>query len=164
MATEKMNDSVLGNGDIYFSGSQRAWVCFRKEFAPTQGRVLVLAGISGGGVPQHQRDLYREIEAWYPVGVHEVNESIRGEIESDEGPRRWLPPRVVPDQRQLTALRNWMPPDQIATRLQLLRIDLRHPFPLPAKWILTYQFDPNKPVWYIRIGEDNHVEWCGLGD
>jgi hypothetical protein len=21
-----------------------------------------------------------------------------------------------------------------------------------------------EPVWYVRIGEDFHVEWCGLGD
>ncbi|HKZ54767.1 MAG TPA: hypothetical protein VJ123_04750 [Anaerolineales bacterium] len=163
-AAEKIPDPVLGDGDIFFSGSKRAWACFRKEFAPTKSRILVVASVVGGSVPQHQRELYREIESRYPEGAQGVHDAIRREVESDEGLRKWLPPRHILDTRQLEALRNWMPPDQISTRLQLLRIDLRHPFPLPAKWILTYQFGPNKPVWYARIGEDFHVEWCGLGD
>jgi hypothetical protein len=164
MATERITDPVLGEDAVFFGGGDRAWISFEREFAPVDARVLVLTARRDGGVPQQQRNLYREIEAWYPKGVEEVHKAIRREIESNDGLRKWLPPDFVPNQQQLQALRNWMPPEQIPNRLRLLRIDLRHPFPLPAKWVLTYQFDPNQPVWYVRIGEDLTVEWCGLGD
>jgi len=124
---------VLGEGAIFYGGSERAWASFNKEFAPTNSRVLVVASIVNRGVPQHQREPYREVETWSPTGVQEVHDAIRREIESDEG------------------LRKWLPPNQIPNRLQLFRIDIRRPFHPPAKWILTDQFEPNKPVWYVRI-------------
>jgi hypothetical protein len=97
-------------------------------------------------VPQSQRDLYQEIEAWYPIGVREVFEAVRHEVERDE------------------VLMKWLPPEQIPNRLELKTLNIRIPFTPPAKAVLEYRFDPDKPVWYVRIGENFHVEWCGLGD
>ena len=122
------------------------WASFKKEFAPTKSRVVVLASVVNGSVPQAQRDLYREIEAWYPNGVQEVFEAVRREVEKEE------------------VLKKWLPPVQIPNRLRLIAMNIRYPFRPPARCVLEYQFDPNKPVWYVRIGEDYHVEWCGLGD
>jgi len=155
---------VLGEGAIFYGGSERAWASFNKEFAPTNSRVLVVASIVNRGVPQHQRELYREVETWYPTGVQEVHAAIRREIESDEGVRKWLPPHSVPSRDQLERLRKWLPPDQVPNRLKLITMNIRIPFNPPAKCVLIYRSDPDEPVWYVRIGEDFHVEWCGLGD
>ena len=164
MATESITDPVLGEGEIFFPGKKEAWATFKKEFPPTNSRVLILASAVNGSVPQAQRDLYRELEDWYPSGVQEAHAAIRREIESDEGVRKWLPPDTDLSRDQLERLRNWLPPDQVAKRLQLIRMDIRIPFTPPAKCVLTYRSDPNEPVWYVRVGEDFHVEWCGLGD
>lgn len=164
VATERITDPVLGDGAILFGGGEGAWASFKREFGPTRNRVSILASIVNGSVPQHQRELYREIEAWYPIGVQEIFEAIRHELEDDEVLRSWLPPGSDPSPQQLEVLRNMLPPDQVADRLQLIGIDIRYPFLVPGKCILRYQFDRNEPDWIVRIGEDFHVEWCGLGD
>ena len=164
MATEMLTDPVLGDGDLFFGRGERAWASFKKEFGPTKSHVSILASVVNGSVPQHQRDLYWEIEAWYPKGVQEVFEAIRREIEDDEVLRSWLPPGHVPSRQQLEVLRNMLPSDQVANRLQLIGIDVRYPFLQPGKCVLRYQFDRNEPDWIVRIGEDFQVEWAGLAD
>jgi hypothetical protein len=59
MATERLADPILGEGEIFFPGKEKAWATFKKEFPPTNSRVLVLASVVKGSVPQAQRDLYR---------------------------------------------------------------------------------------------------------
>ena len=146
MVPEKLTDPVLGDeGKIYGTGDRRESI-FTKEFGPTKSRVLVLVDVVNGSVPQVQRDLYREVEAWYPKGVHEVFEAIRREVEKDE------------------VLKKWLPVHQIPTLLQLRIINLRYPFRPPAKCVLEYRFDPDAPEWYVVISEDYHVEACGLKD
>lgn len=146
MAQEKIIDPVLGeNGRFYGKGEHESGF-FTKEFSPTKGQVVILVNVVNGSVPQAQRDLYREIEAWYPTGVHQVFKAIRHEVEQD------------------TVLRKWLPPDQIPTLLRLIAINIRYPFQPPAKCVLEYQFDSNAPVWYVRLAEDYQIEWCGLGD
>ncbi|OGO41488.1 MAG: hypothetical protein A2W36_06820 [Chloroflexi bacterium RBG_16_58_14] len=146
MVTEKITDPVLGDEGRLFGGAEPGWVSFKKEFAPTKARVLILASFVNGSVPQAERDLYREIEAWYPQGVYEAYEAILRKV------------RENPAATELTSL------EEIQNRLQLIKIDIRIPLPRPATCVLIYRFDPNAPVWYVRIGEDYHVEWCGLGD
>jgi len=146
MATEAIADPLLGDEGRVLGKGDGAWASFKREFAPTKSRVSVLVNVVSGSVPQAQRDLYREIEAWYPKGVQEIFEGVRREVEQDD------------------VLKKWLPPEQIANRLQLIILDIRYPFPLPGKCVLTYRFDPNKPDWIVTIAEDYHVEWCGLGD
>jgi hypothetical protein len=136
MENDRISDPVLGEGEILFGRGEGAWATFEKEFPPTKSRVLVLASVVNGSVPQAQRDLYREIEAWYPKGVQEVLEGVRREVEKDE----------------------------VQNRLQLIKINIRIPFERPVKCVLDYQFDPNAPGWYVVISEDYHVESCGLLD
>jgi len=146
MATAWISDPVLGEGEVFFGGQEGSWVAFEKEFAPTKSRVIVLANVVKGMVPQSQRDLYREIEAWYPQGVREIYEAILRKVKED------------PDASELTSL------EEIQIRLQLMALNIRYPFRPPARCIFEYTFDPNAPKWFVRIGEDSHVEWCGLGD
>jgi len=146
MATEKIKDPVLGDGAILFGSGAGAWGTFEREFAPTKSRVLILASIVEGGVPQAERDLYREIESWYPKGVQEVFQAVRDEVEKDE------------------VLRKWLPRDQIPTRLKLMKLDLRMPIGLARRFGLRYRFDPDKPDWIVTITENYQVDWCGLAD
>lgn len=146
MGTERILDPVLGEGDVYFSGSARAWATFKREFAPTGGRVSILVNVVNDSVPPHQHDLYHKVEAWYPEGVNEVYDAIFRKVKED------------PAATELTSLA------EIENRLELIALNIRYPFRPPAKCILEYTFDPNAPKWYVRIGEDFHVEWCGMGD
>ena len=146
MAQFNLTDPVLGDEGRVLGAGERMGASFKKEFGPTKSRVSILASVVNGSVPQAQRDLYREIEAWYPKGVQEVLEGVRREVEKDE------------------VLKKWLPPDEIQNRLQLIKINIRIPFERPVKCVLDYQFDPNAPGWYVVISEDYHVESCGLLD
>jgi len=146
MATESIADPVLGDEGRVLGGGEPVWASFKREFGPTTSRISVLARVVNGSVPQAQRDLYREIEAWYPQGVREIYEAILRKVKED------------PDASELTSL------EEIQIRLQLMALNIRYPFRPPARCIFEYTFDPNAPKWFVRIGEDSHVEWCGLGD
>jgi hypothetical protein len=146
MMTAKITDPFLGDeGEVFGTGDPAAGI-FKVVFGPTKGRVLVLVDLIDGAVPQVQRDLYREVENWYPGAVPEIYGAILRKVTSD------------PAARELTSQ------EEIQNRLQLTAVDIRYPFRPPAKCILEYKFDPNAPKWFVRIGEDFHVEWCGLGD
>lgn len=146
MATENITDPVLGDEGRVLDRGDPGSASFKKVFPPTESIVSILVNLVDGDVPEHQRDLYREVEAWYPSGVHEVLESVRREVEKDE------------------VLKQWLPPEQIPGLLQLMAINIRYPFPLPGKCTLRYRFDRNRPDWIVTIGEDFHVEWSGLAD
>ena len=146
MATETISDPVLGDAGRVFGRGERAWASFEREFALAKSPVSILVNVVQGRVPQHQHDLYREIESWYPQGVHEIHDAILRKVKEN------------PAATELTSL------EEIRNRLQLIALNIRYPFRPPAKCILEYKFDPNAPKWFVRIGEDLHVEWCGLGD
>jgi hypothetical protein len=146
MATETISDPVLGDAGRVFGRGERAWASFEREFALAKSPVSILVNVVQGRVPQHQHDLYREIESWYPQGVHEIHDAILRKVKEN------------PAATELTSL------EEIRNRLRLIALNIRYPFRPPAKCILEYKFDPNAPKWFVRIGEDLHVEWCGLGD
>src|SRR3972149_6669807 len=120
MATEKITDPVLGEGEILFGRGEGAWATFEREFAPTKSRVVILASVVNDSVPQAQRDLYREIEAWYPKGVREVYDAILRKVKEN------------PAATELTSL------EEIQNRLRLIAVNIRYPFRPPAKCVLEY--------------------------
>jgi len=130
-------------------GGKPVWGDFEKEFGPTKSQVSVLVNVINGSVPQFQRDLYREIEEWYPRGVQEIFEAIRREMKKDA--------TAFKDLLSLSL-------EQFPNRFQLIIINIRVPFSRPAKCVLKYRADLNESDWYVVIAEDHHVEWCGLGD
>jgi len=146
MMRTTITDPILGDQGEAFGAGERAAGIFTTVFGPTNSRILVLVDVIGGAVPQAQRQLFREVEAWYPEAVHEVYVAILRKV------------KEAPAATELTSL------EEIRDRLQLTALDIRYPFRPPAKCILEYKFDPNAPKWFVRIGEDFHVEWCGLGD
>lgn len=146
MATESIADPVLGDEGRVLGTGEPVWASFKREFGPTKSRISVLASVVNGSVPQAQRDLYQEIEAWYPKGVQQVYQAILSKVKED------------PAATELTSL------EEIRNRFQLIGVDVRIPFPLPGKCILRYRFDRNAPDWIVTIDEDYHVEWCGPGD
>ena len=146
MMPTRISDPILGDDGKVFGTDDRAAGIFTTVFGPTEDQVLVMVDVIDGDVPQDQRDLYREVEAWYPQAVHEIHNAILSKVKED------------PAATEFTSL------EEIQNRLQLMAIDIRYPFHPPAKCVLEYKFDPNAPKWFVRIGEDFHVEWCGLGD
>ncbi|HKZ54769.1 MAG TPA: hypothetical protein VJ123_04760 [Anaerolineales bacterium] len=142
----KITDPILGDEGEVFGAGERAAGIFTTAFAPTKSRVLVLVDVIDGAVPHVQRELFREVAAWYPEAVHEVYAAILRKVRED------------PAAKELTSL------EEIQDRLQLTAVDIRYPFRPPAKCILEYKFDPNAPKWFVRIDEEFQVEWVGLGD
>lgn len=144
MYPEKLSDPVLGDEGEIFGSGEWAWGSFTKEFVPTRSRVLILTDVIDGAIPQSQRDLYLEIEEWYPRGVQEVFEAILDEMKKEEF-------------KELPSL------EQIKNSFQLTIIDVR-PSSRPEKCVLDYQVDPHQSDWYVVISEDYHVETCALKD
>ena len=143
---EKITDPVLGDKGVVESKKGYTAGIFTMEFAPTQSQILVLVTAVDGNVPQSQRDLYREIETWYSIGVPMVFAAIEQMVEKNMG------------------LRQDLPPDQILKLLNLTSINIRTPFSPPAKCILYYRYHPDAPDVYVRMGPDLQVQWCGLLD
>jgi len=146
MTSERITDPVLGDDGRVLDRGEPGSASFERRFAPTKSVVSILVNLVEGAVPQHQRDLYREVEAWYPTGVQEVFESVRRVVEKDDVLKKQLPPKQIPN------------------LLQLIAVNIRYPFLRPVKCSLRYRFDRNWPDWLVTIREDNHVEWSGLLD
>jgi hypothetical protein len=118
MATETISDPVLGDAGRVFGRGERAWASFEREFSLAKSPVSILVNVVQGRVPQHQHDLYREIESWYPQGVHEIHDAILRKVKEN------------PAATELTSL------EEIRNRLRLIALNIRYPFRPPgsASW------------------------------
>lgn len=143
MSQERITDPVLGDAGRLWMMSEREEATFETEFGPTQSRVSVLVNVVNRSVPATQRELYLQLEAWYPVGVQDVFDAIQ---------------QVVKETKEL---QQDLPCDQITTLFRLVAIDIRVRSLQPTKCVLRYRYDTNAPDWYVVISEDYRITACG---
>lgn len=143
MSQERITDPVLGDAGRLWTMSEREEATFETEFGPTQSRVSVLVNVVNRSVPATQRELYLQLEAWYPVGVQDVFDAIQ---------------QVVKETKEL---QQDLPCDQITTLFRLVAIDIRVRSLQPTKCVLRYRYDTNAPDWYVVISEDYRITACG---
>lgn len=145
MSQARITDPVLGDAGRLWTMSEREEATFETEFGPTQSRVSVLVNVVNRSVPATQRELYLQLEAWYPVGVQDVFDAIQ---------------QVVKEYRELQQDLSF---DQIAILFRLVAIDIRVRVRSlqPTKCVLRYRYDTNAPDWYVVISEDYRITACG---
>ena len=144
MQPQELADPIFGNEGRVFIGD-KPWAAFRKEFGPTKGYITIYVDVINGDIPKSQRDLYIEIEAWYPRVIPDIFESIFREITRYETAKKFSSP------------------DKIQNHFQLKSVDIRGHIP-PSKCVLHYQTGVDVFDWYVRISKDYRIECCGPED
>lgn len=162
---EIITDPLFGEEGKIYGKDDRPTAIFYKEFPPAKRRIMLQVWAIDKQVPQTERDLYQEIETWYPQGVQVIFKDILHQIKMKTygGDYILLGLRDV-GLGNIADLEEGAAVEKIAGQLELLALDLRYSSNPPAKCILFFRYAPGEPCWYAALTEDYQIRNSGVAD
>jgi hypothetical protein len=140
----ELNDSFWGKGYCTERDKTVVLAHFSKIFLPTSSQITILIMVTQGNISLGYRNIFEKLEHEYTRVLPEIYLSISRRMNEYK-------------------LAKYSSLEYIERHFKLTLVNLAYKESEDAQILLTYKFETDAPVWYVRLDKNFNVDWSDLG-